>query len=564
MKPAVWRVVALLCIAAAVAFVGYEQTLPQQDDFGLHLKTTIRSANLLEVTGVEPHSRAFAAGIRAGDTLTLRSHDVAEFARFLYGSPGTRVTVRVNGGRDVTLEARPQPRVRVPWGTTAIRLAFLLVAALLAWRRPEDRAARSLVVFLACYGTAIAIANGALPTPLLSFIVMDVGSLALFLFGTAAAASFAAAFPAGRERRIPGMFARIAFVLALLAFLSVVISLTRPQTAQTLRLFNGLFFGAFAVLALLVVATFVTAYAQGDIGERQRRRWVFVIMGIGLAGPIVDSAVSALFGFNFFVDQATLLTLAVLPIGLAYVILRHRVIDVGFVINRAIVYTLLSVIVVGIFVVVETLLGKYVESTSHVTSIAVQLAVALVLGFSIRYVHERVDGFVDRVLFRERHLAETALRTFSLEASYITDAGVLFSRCVKTVERYVKTRGAGIWVAAGASFRPAAHTFAIAPEVDENDPAILSMRARGVSVHVPDVESALPGALALPMIVRGELLGILICGPKVDEEAYDPDEENALASLASSVGHALDTIEIRELRSRVQALSATGGGQPAF
>jgi GAF domain-containing protein len=90
------------------------------------------------------------------------------------------------------------------------------------------------------------------------------------------------------------------------------------------------------------------------------------------------------------------------------------------------------------------------------------------------------------------------------------------------------------------------------------------MRARRINVHVRDVESALPGTLAFPMVVRGELLGILVVGPKLDDETYAPDEENALASLATSVGHALDAIEVRELRRRVEVLTATGGGQPAF
>jgi hypothetical protein len=53
------------------------------------------------------------------------------------------------------------------------------------------------------------------------------------------------------------------------------------------------------------------------------------------------------------------------------------------------------------------------------------------------------------------------------------------------------------------------------------------------------------------MIVRGELLGVLLCGPKTDDEIYAPDERDALAGLATSVGHALDAIEVRELRRRL-------------
>jgi hypothetical protein len=394
-------------------------------------------------------------------------------------------------------------------------------------------------------------------------IVEQIGSAVFLLLGTGLAAVFAATFPSGVAKEVPGNLARAAMIIALLACGVAIGSLWTSSAADSAWI-NFIVLGAIAIAAVFVMVAFIVAYLQGAPDERQRRRWVFLLLGLGLAAVAIDVGFSAAIGYNPVVDITTLLFVAGIPFGLAYVILRHRVIDVGFVLNRAVVYAGVSVVIVGVFVIVESLLSKYVENTSHVTSIAVQLAVALILGFSIRFVHARVDRFVDNVLFRERHLAEEAIRNFAQEASYITDPGILLSRCVKTVERYAKARGAGVWIADAQTYRAQAATFAVAPNVDENDPALVSMRARRINVHVRDVESALPGTLAFPMVVRGELLGILVVGPKLDDETYAPDEENALASLATSVGHALDAIEVRELRRRVEVLTATGGGQPAF
>lgn len=554
----------LFLVALALAFVCYQMTLPQREDFGMTYAVPTRSPGIIHVTAVAAGSPAAAAGIRAGDTI-FYGNTLLERASVIYATPGSRVTVTVNGTRKVTMVARRASPLQLGWNVTAIRFAFLLIAALLAWRRPDDRATRALVAFLWCYGVAIAIGNGVLPTPLLSALVMQVGILALFLFGTAYAAWFAALFPSGVAQPLAHTLARTAFAFASLAVTLMIILEFTAHSANALSLVSAGFIAAFALIGLLVVATLIVAYLQGAVIERQRRKWVFVLISVALLGPVVDIIVSGVFGYNAIVDQLTLLSFGILPVGLAYVILRHRVIDVGFVLNRALVYTGVSLVIVAVFVIVETLLAKYVESTSHVTSIAVQLGVALALGFSIRYVHARVDRFVDSVLFRERHLAEGALRTFAQEASYITELDTLLSRAVKIVERYARARGSGIWLSGDEGiYRAHASSFALSPDIDENDPAAVSMRARRVSVHVRDCESALPGVLAFPMIVRGELLGILVCGQKVDDETYDPDEEAALASLASHVGHGVDAIEVRELRRRLQALSATGGGQPAF
>ncbi len=563
MTPTVWRAAALFCIAAAVAFVLYELRIPDRQDYGLHLTGLVPTYGLNRVAAVDPHSAAADAGIRRGDTISAGA-SAMQRARVIYAVPGDRVTVYVNGKHPVTLAALSQQRVSIGWSTTAIRLAFLLIAALLAWRRPDNAAVRALVAFLWCYGLAIAISNGVLPSPLLSFAVMQMGTIALFLFGTAFAAVFAARFPSGTAQPLPYALARIAVATALLAVAAIIAGELFSRSEHTLQVLSSGFLAAFILIGVLLGATLVLAYVQGAVTERQRRRWVFLLLAVGLAGPLADIVIMTVSGFNAIADQSTVLSLALLPIGLAYVILRHRVIDVGFVLNRAVVYTGVSVIVVGVFVIVETLLAKYVENSSHVTSIAVQLAVALALGFSIRYVHARVDRTVDNVLFRERHLAQSAIRTFAHDASYITEGRALLSRCVQTVERYAGARGAGVWMLENGGYRAAASSFPLAPDVDENDPAIVSMRARRVSVHVRDCDSALPGVLAFPMIVRGELLGILVCGQKSDDETYAPDEEDALASLASSVGHAADAIEVRDLRRRLEALTATGGGRPAF
>lgn len=558
-----WRGVALFAIALAIGFACYQMTLPMQPDYGAVTRVDANAPGVVRIISVRAHSAAANAGIKPGDLINVGNTQL-ERARVLYALPGSKVDVIVNGTR-TTLTAPPPYFDSSLWVPFVIRLAFLFVAALLAWRRLDDTASRSLVAFLWCFGLTMGMRNTVLATPALTLVVESIGSSVLLLLGAGCAAIFAATFPSGVAKPLPLFLARIAMTIAAAASIVAISSLWLAKSAAQTSWMSFLVLCAMAAIALFVVVTLIVAYIHGEPAERQRRRWVFLVLGTGLAAVGIELAFIALSSYNFIVDLATLPFVAAIPFGLAYVILRHRVIDVGFVLNRAVVYTGVSLVIVGVFVIVETLLGKYVESTNHVTSVAVQLAVALTLGFSIRFVHARVDRFVDNVLFRERHLAEAAIHAFAQEASYITDLDILLSRCVKTVERHARARGAGVWLSDDRGlYHAKATSFAIAPEVDENDPAVVSMRARRVNVYVRDCESALPGALAFPMIVRGELLGILVCGQKLDDETYAPDEENALASLAASVGHATDAIEVRELRRRLEALTATGGGQPAF
>ena len=73
----------------------------------------------------------------------------------------------------------------------------------------------------------------------------------------------------------------------------------------------------------------------------------------------------------------------------------------------------------------------------------------------------------------------------------------------------------------------------------------------------------LSGALALPMLSRGRLLGILVLGERAGGEAYAPDEVEALSQFARGVGSSLDALagadadSIHALRETIARAVAT-------
>lgn len=472
----------------------------------------------------------------------------------MFARPGTTVPVVVNGSRAALLLVPGTSAPLILYIPLVIRLAFLAVAALLAWRRPGYPAARALVAFMLCYALLLGLQNTVLASPYLSVVLLQEGSTILLLIGTAAIATFAAEFPSG-DAPLPRRLARITQLLIALAVLTTIAGSALLTSESAIELSQAVVSWLFLISALLVVAILVVAYLQGAPSERQRRRWVFLLLGMGLVAVVIDVGVESTIGYSAIVDNSALLFIGAIPFGLAYVILRHRVIDVGFVINRALVYAIVSAIIVGIFVIVETLMSKYVEQHSRAGSIAVQLTVALILGFSIRFIHARVDRAVDRALFRQRYLDEEAIKSFGHDAHYITSGDVLIERCVATSVKHGHATSAGVWLRDGSQTYRARHsTFGSDPLVDENDPALVAMRARRIVADLHELGSTMPGLLAFPMIVRGDLIGALVCAGKEHGEAYAPDETTALQDLASAVGHALDAMRVRDLEARIAEL----------
>jgi GAF domain-containing protein len=76
--------------------------------------------------------------------------------------------------------------------------------------------------------------------------------------------------------------------------------------------------------------------------------------------------------------------------------------------------------------------------------------------------------------------------------------------------------------------------------VDANDAAVLALQTWHKPLDPHAYDSALQGDLALPMVGRGQLLGLLLCGERAGGEAYAPVEIDALAQFAQGVGSAFD------------------------
>jgi len=261
MNPALWRAVALTCIAIAVAFVLYQPTLPDREDFGITFRVPHEDPGKVLVTSVTADSPAARAGIRSGDLLSYGTSAV-DRARVVYVTPGSKVHLIANGTRRVTLTARNTRRANIPWISMGTRLAFLVVAALLAWRRPQDLATRSLVTFLVCYGVAISMANGVLPDPVLSLIVFQLVNAALFITGTAALAWFAAHFPTGIAQTTPRRLSVLTLFLAGLVIVIMALAQWVPRSATAISLLNAGFRLTFLALCALVLITLITSYVQ--------------------------------------------------------------------------------------------------------------------------------------------------------------------------------------------------------------------------------------------------------------------------------------------------------------
>ena len=156
------------------------------------------------------------------------------------------------------------------------------------------------------------------------------------------------------------------------------------------------------------------------------------------------------------------------------------------------------------------------------------------------------------------------MRRFAREVAYIDKTEVVLARTVETVERAAKLRCSLLLTDARGDLTPADANVSALERVDRNDGAMVRLLATREPVDLHDVQSALSGDYAFPMFARNRLLGVLVCGGKLDGvAAYAPDELEAIGAVAHATGFALDLLRIEALERELAELRIAGVALPS-
>jgi len=421
------------------------------------------------------------------------------------------------------------------------QLWMLLFAAVIAWRRPDSIVGRILCVLLILKVVSSDLAQRNWVTPWLPIdLAASVLSVLLAPVGTALFATYAACFggPLSPVRRVVTWCSYAsAAVAAVLGLAVLAVTLWPAGNIGELVLSGPVAFiiGGLPFIFPLLCAIAAIGTTRGS--ERTAISWATASLG-----PFYSVAIAFRIAILLKSPSAQLLldliniSLFVAPAGLTYSLLGRRLLDIGFALNRATIFAGVSLLVFATFSLIEWGLGGWLSTMNRTTNLIVSALLALALGLSLRPIHGRVERVVDRVLFRKRHDDEQALRAFAHEAAYFTDSDILIRETQRVIETRADVSGVTLALDTGGG------AYGI---VAENDPGIVALRAWRKPIDLHTLESAMQGEYAYPMVARGRLVGALIVGSKQNGDSYAPDESEAIARIAHSVGNALDLLEVR-------------------
>lgn len=568
--------------ALALTVVSIWSTLVSPSD-GARLNQHHRAwrANGVLVSPIEERP----GGLRSGDrVVAVNGRTMESWAQLLFAPTAPRPTWQfgqtimytvVRGGRvldvPVTLERYPlAAALGDEWGVISFALAFLLAAAFVFGKRPENPAARALLL-TASYLLASTLGGSSLQVndlvDGLGFWLFQATAVGAYMLFWSAAVHFALVFP-----RPQAIVVRYPWILPIVyaapfAFNAVYTAAMRFVSLDTLdwigrsNASNDLLTPIYLILFLIAV---ISGYRNArDPISRQQVRWVvFALVVSGSVALFLGELPEMVLGHSIIDWNAQSLLALPVPAALAIAILRYRLFDIDVIINRTLVYGVLTACIVGTYVLVVGYLGTLFQTSDN---LVISLVAAGLVAVVFHPLRERLQRGVNRLMYGDRDDPYEVISRLGqrLEAAMVPEA--VLPAIVETVAQALKLPHTSLWLVEDGTLRLAAAQASTPGEAAIQDAAAIALlRAASDGIQRDDLDgsSAYRAALAdlgadliFPLTHRGDLVGALCLAPRGSGDVFSSADRRLLHDLARQAGAAVHAVRLTiALRASLEEL----------
>jgi len=506
----------------------------------------------LAVTTGIPGEDLPRAIVRAdGFVVRDRVHDLNfVMARHRIGDPVDFV-IRKDGREEVVRESLVPyypsgtfPVVYLLTGVFGFIVGFVVLVL-----RPEDRRARLFFWLCLAFSSSVMISGDWYGIQGQAFFIIP-GVLLFFAYTLTPALllRFSLSFaPRGRSSGFPALWALSLFFGAFFSA-DLASSLLLPSIGIfRLRKYFIAFRLYFLVMVVAAVVLIIRSY-RGSVSReaRDQIKWVLLGLvtglgpfllfyqlprGLGLPPLLGEEAVSA-----FFV---------LLPIAMAFAILKYKLMDVDLIINRSLVYSLLTMVTVGVYLLSIEGLKQLFALASRADRAWIPVGSAVLAAIAFAPARNRIQTLVDKAFFRRGYDYRRAVLGFATAAERAFSAGELMALFENTLAEALPLERFG--------------AFFLEPDGDPprsvlrkglDDGAIAALYAHLPGPDAPWAEEALEAAgfaAALPVPAgAGPASGWVFFGRKRSGLEFTGEDRALLKTLAAETASALRRIRLQE------------------
>ncbi len=570
-------IAALACLVTP--FMAVYQARQPFPGFMLEPTMTVSALHLPSWSG-QALAKVYPLRILSADDLTVETPP--ELNTYLRTLPlGTPVQYEVqwsNGQRQLWPE--PIPTGPLPsfdtvilfWIPYFVALAYLACGIWIYRARQDEPASRSCAILCSAVALVLCLFSDAFTGHYLTPLWWAALPLC-----AAAGLHMALVFPEALAKRARWLV-WVPYALALGLILWQQIAEQIPAQPQAYYYaWRSAFLAVSAAILLFLARQFYSWRLSPNAHIRQHAR--STVLGGALA---FLPAAAALTGAALYFDVSNYLpfvivALAIFPFQLTYTVVWRHLLYIDRVFSRGLVYSLLAVLLVGIYIALAGLIGwlapGFLRADDPLT-LALLVIVAVLL---VSPLQQYLRLLVDRIFFRERVNFRRVVQEFGSSLAQVIDLPELSHLILRRITETLHLDSASLYI-----FDPSSGTYQLyeavgglqpqqAPVFAETDTFIQTLRASRGAVYryhdkaawlqgLPPEETArlnqLQSLVFLPLNIQNHLIGWLCLGAFLSGEGYGSEDLELLNALADRAAVAIENARLfAEHRRRLTELA---------
>jgi hypothetical protein len=195
------------------------------------------------------------------------------------------------------------------------------------------------------------------------------------------------------------------------------------------------------VAAVAAVASLIVRFRRAQGMERQQLKWLAYAAGALMITPVVQD--SWLRGWA--IAAADLLLFAI-PVAIGIAILRYRLYDIDRLINRTLVYGLLTALLAGVYAGLVLLLGQVFGGLGAEPPSWAVAGATLAVAALFQPARRRIQEAVDRRFNRRRYDAVKTVEAFSARLREEIDLDTLSAELLAVVDQTMEPTTVSLWL----------------------------------------------------------------------------------------------------------------------
>jgi len=205
-----------------------------------------------------------------------------------------------------------------------------------------------------------------------------------------------------------------------------------------------------ALLLVAAVSTLGLRLLRTRGIERQQIKWPAFIAVVAAGGSVIqDTAISEAIGLRWLEWAGYVVVIAALvcfPISIGIAIVRYRLYEIDTLINRTLVYALLTAILAAVYFGAVVLLQRvFVALTGERSTLAI-VASTLLIAALFNPLRKRVQALVDRRFYRRKYDAAKTLEAFSAKLREETNLDALSDDLIEVVRETMQPTHVSLWL----------------------------------------------------------------------------------------------------------------------